>query len=579
MMFSEFFTKTTEHGEEETQGSKFKKGDQRTRPRLLSGQTGGKYGAGSSLGGVGVAKVGLKQADKKLGVKEFRNLERDKSNRKIFERLKKDRFDSSKFSNKMRTSGGAGTGMIRHSNYDTRRIRSSDKDSRKISRMMKKMSKAVEKKYRRKKKDKVSFGDGGGNEGASKKSRLRYFKDIVTRDSKLNLPAHSSQYLTRLERNHSQGDINRAEANEGKKGGNGGCGAADRVKTGLVAHKSGKLGNSSISKSKNRRKKGAGHHHLHHLNKDRKKSLKRGNFSKKHGGVSSLKKSQKLPPQKKVDLEFISCVKHNKMDKCLDLISPERKIKANLNAAFENDWTALHFACWKENYKIVSLLLLNGADVNKVARNDLTPLMVACSIGNDKIVRILLNAHADTKPRDGGGNTSLHYAAKSGVISCIKILVQDHLKVNFKNKNNIGMTPLDLAPNKECKEFLLKQERLKEQREHETLVRIHKYRKENFALLRGERKLELSHHDSSSTSRSDCDAESSTTDSERLGPHHFMVHSLIGRGSFGEVYLVERKETGGFYAMKVLDKDKIISKCQNLIFLNFVIFRIFLNLF
>lgn len=39
-----------------------------------------------------------------------------------------------------------------------------------------------------------------------------------------------------------------------------------------------------------------------------------------------------------------------------------------------------------------------------------------------------------------------------------------------------------------------------------------------------------------------------------------MVHSLIGRGAFGEVYLVEKKDTGEFYAMKALDKDKMLSR-------------------
>jgi len=37
------------------------------------------------------------------------------------------------------------------------------------------------------------------------------------------------------------------------------------------------------------------------------------------------------------------------------------------------------------------------------------------------------------------------------------------------------------------------------------------------------------------------------------------VHGLIGKGSFGEVYLVERKEKKTFHAMKVLDKDALKS--------------------
>ena len=51
-----------------------------------------------------------------------------------------------------------------------------------------------------------------------------------------------------------------------------------------------------------------------------------------------------------------------------------------------------------------------------------------------------------------------------------------------------------------------------------------------------------------------------STEEEKIGPFWFICHSLLGKGSFGEVYLVEKKDTGVFYAMKVLSKDKIMGK-------------------
>lgn len=39
-----------------------------------------------------------------------------------------------------------------------------------------------------------------------------------------------------------------------------------------------------------------------------------------------------------------------------------------------------------------------------------------------------------------------------------------------------------------------------------------------------------------------------------------MPMQLLGKGSFGEVYLVQKKDTGQYYALKVLPKDQIIGR-------------------
>ena len=45
-----------------------------------------------------------------------------------------------------------------------------------------------------------------------------------------------------------------------------------------------------------------------------------------------------------------------------------------------------------------------------------------------------------------------------------------------------------------------------------------------------------------------------------FGPNDFQILKLIGKGTFGQVYQVRKKDTGGIYAMKVLSKKVIIQK-------------------
>ena len=52
-------------------------------------------------------------------------------------------------------------------------------------------------------------------------------------------------------------------------------------------------------------------------------------------------------------------------------------------------------------------------------------------------------------------------------------------------------------------------------------------------------------------------------DTPRLSYTDFEAIQILGRGSFGEVYLVKKIESGKLYAMKVLRKEKVLG--QNLI--------------
>jgi len=49
-------------------------------------------------------------------------------------------------------------------------------------------------------------------------------------------------------------------------------------------------------------------------------------------------------------------------------------------------------------------------------------------------------------------------------------------------------------------------------------------------------------------------------DVESVGPEQLQLKSVLGKGSFGEVYLVQHKRSGEVYAMKVLRKSKIMGR-------------------
>ncbi|CEN60066.1 Putative Serine/threonine-protein kinase sck1 [Aspergillus calidoustus] len=50
------------------------------------------------------------------------------------------------------------------------------------------------------------------------------------------------------------------------------------------------------------------------------------------------------------------------------------------------------------------------------------------------------------------------------------------------------------------------------------------------------------------------------TDKKQVGPNDFQILKLIGKGTFGQVYQVKKKDTRRIYAMKVLSKKVIIQK-------------------
>ena len=60
------------------------------------------------------------------------------------------------------------------------------------------------------------------------------------------------------------------------------------------------------------------------------------------------------------------------------------------------------------------------------------------------------------------------------------------------------------------------------------------------------------------TSLVSTESKSSKVNEDALTPKSFKIQGILGRGAFGEVYLVTMKKTGKKYAMKVLSKKEIM---------------------
>jgi serine/threonine protein kinase len=54
--------------------------------------------------------------------------------------------------------------------------------------------------------------------------------------------------------------------------------------------------------------------------------------------------------------------------------------------------------------------------------------------------------------------------------------------------------------------------------------------------------------------------ENLMTPGTKISINDFKLLKVIGRGSFGKVYLVRKKDSGQPYALKILKKDQLIKK-------------------
>ena len=161
-----------------------------------------------------------------------------------------------------------------------------------------------------------------------------------------------------------------------------------------------------------------------------------------------------------------------------------------INAKTKQDsLTALHYASFRGNIKVIKLLIKNGAEINALTNhglnmihkaaqgdkpsaiiyfnkkykmdlkakdeNQLNALHLAVKSGMENSVIFLLALGIDPNEKDKDGFTALHYAVKSGNKRIIKKLLQKGAS-NLIRENQNNKLPQDMSKNPEIKEIFRK---------------------------------------------------------------------------------------------------------------------------
>lgn len=137
--------------------------------------------------------------------------------------------------------------------------------------------------------------------------------------------------------------------------------------------------------------------------------------------------------------------------------------------------------------------------------------------GNIGILTILISYKADLDAQDNCGKTALHYACMSGNYETVLLLLTHNAKYNIID--NEGKVAVEYTFNDKILDLFKK--KIKE------------------------------------NARKILKNKSNSTNYSTISCNDFKFFKLLGKGGFGEVYLVQYKKDDKFYAMKMVRKPKV----------------------
>ncbi|OMJ81432.1 hypothetical protein SteCoe_18108 [Stentor coeruleus] len=280
--------------------------------------------------------------------------------------------------------------------------------------------------------------------------------------------------------------------------------------------------------------------------------------------------------RRKMNLTLWEYVEQNDLNFVKKMLDPEiySNFAADPNAKGLNDWTALHMAS-VYGYKMICLALIqapNGADVNSRTSIQRTPLHLATLHNHLHIVKLLVENGADINLKDNENNTALHYASMQGYSQIVDWLLQQKPVLET---NSLGRTPICLSLNYETYQTFLDYSKFLSVKLPETgysrvvlgNTLLHNSREDYINKIIAKTLKKNNINDAKAfNERPKFQAKPKTKKlnekfilpPSKVGPKDFRGITQLGKGSFGEVYLVEKIDNNQQYALKVLRKEKVI---------------------
>lgn len=271
--------------------------------------------------------------------------------------------------------------------------------------------------------------------------------------------------------------------------------------------------------------------------------------------------------------------------------------------------TSLHIAASIGKADCVELLLDTSADLEAVTDAGLTALHIACQRGHLSVAQLLLDWGSDMHTETKDHSLPIHLASANGHAEIVKQLLEHSDNTAFDQllvRNSMGQRPSEVALDIKTAVMLNQFEsRLSNAQSsimscqmssistdvdhyagrtphlHESTVLPHNSRADMVSrLLRrtqcapapytmaecpqdigGPRRRTRTKKALSFSSAGERKPFSRVRDdaptTQKVGPESFDFVKKLGKGSFGEVFQVRHRETGGVYAMKLLDKEKL----------------------